>query len=169
MSRATGRRTARILWPLMLLWVGAVAVRAHSELTDDYTVEGLYRSYHSPYAAPLGAVVDPRPALSLPAEIHARYAPDHPPPRGPAPADAAGWTALLDGLGLETRPHTADRWTGAPPRLRLTADGPQLLIGLFGVDPVALVPGVGVVRIPEGALPPAAVDLALIGAREPPW
>lgn len=169
MSRATGRRTARILWRLMLIWAGAVATRAYGELNEDYTVEGLFRSYHSPYTTPLGAVVDPRPALSLPAEIRDRYAPDHPPPYGPAPTDAASWAALLDGLGLETRPHTADRWTGAPPRLRLTADGPQLLIGLFGVDPVALVPEVGVVRIPEDALPPATVDLALVGAREPPW
>ncbi len=165
----SGRLGWTLLWALMIAWVIGLTVRAHGELAAEYTVEGLFRSYHSPYETALGAVVDPRPALALPAEIQRRYAPDAPAPGDAPPTDAAGWTALLDGLGLNARPFTADRWTGAPPRLRLGPDGPLLLIGLFGVDPVALVPGVGVVRIPEGALPPATVDLALVGAREPPW
>lgn len=168
-DRPTGTRLARILWPLMVAWVIWLGVRAHGELKADYTVEGLFRSYYSPYEAPLGAVIDPRPDLGLPAELQRRYAPDMPPPGGISPTDAADWTALVERLGLAAEPFTADRWTGAPPRLRLTADGPQLLIGLFGIDPVALVPGVGVVRIPEGALPPATADLALTGARERPW
>lgn len=164
-----GTLLAWVLWPLMLGWVVWLGVRAHGELRADYTVEGLFRSYHSPYETAVGAVVDPRPALSLPLEIQRRYAPDRPPPPADPPGDAAGWSALLGELGLMAQPFSDDRWTGAPPRLRLGPDGPLLLIGLFGVDPVALVPGVGVVRIPEGALPPAEVDLALIGAREPPW
>lgn len=168
MSRATGRRVARILWPLMLVWAALLSARAYGELNDDYVVAGLYRTYRSPYRVALGAVIDPRPALRLGAEIRARYAPDGALP-AVDPSDAAGWTALIEGLGLRAQPFVGGHWGGAPPRLRITADGPQLLIGLFGVDPVALVPGLGVVRIAEGELPPATVDLALVGAKEPPW
>lgn len=174
MSAPTGRRLARALWPVMIAWMALVAWRAHAELTADYVVEGLFRSYRSPHPVVFGgteaAVVDPRPEATLRAELIRRYAPESGlDPAGPDPVDEAGWRALLAALGLDAKPHTADVWPGAPPRLRLGEAGPHLLIGLFGVDPVAVVPGVGVVRIPEGALPPATLDLALPGARERPW
>lgn len=164
----TGRRLARALWPAMIAWAAFVAARAAAELADDPIITGLTRTWRPPYRAPLGDVIDPRPVPSLLAEITARYAPGRAAP--PDPTDPTAWPAALATLGLRAEPFTADHWTGAPPRLRVPAAGPpQLLIGLLGVDPIAVVPGLGVVRVPEGTLPPAIVDLALTGAREPPW
>lgn len=152
----------------MLAWAALVVLRAADELAHDDTVTGLHRRFAPPYDAPVGHVIDPRPVPSLLAEITARYAPGRDAP--PDPTDPAGWPEALAAIGLRAEPFTADRWTGAPPRLRVPAQGPpHLLIGLFGVDPIAVWPGLGVVRVPDGALPPAALDLALVGAREPPW
>lgn len=152
----------------MLAYAGVVVAHAAAELADDDVVVGLHRTWHPAYRAPVGYVLDPRPVPALIAEVAARYAPAATPPADdPAPAD---WPAALGALGLHPAPFTAPHWTGAPPRLRVPAHGPPyLLIGLFGVDPIAVFPGLGVVRVPEGALPPADVDLALVGAREPPW
>jgi len=164
-ASSTGRTLGRILWPLMIAWAAFVAWRAYGELNADYTVDGLFRTYRAPYDSAMGSVIDPRPQLDLSAEIARRYAPDLN-PTDASPTDEATWRTALGNLGLTVAEHDpAATWTGAPPRLRLTADGPHLLIGLFGVDLVALVPGVGVVRIPEGRLPPATVDLALVGAQ----
>lgn len=166
----TGRRLARLLWPAMIAWAALVAVRAAAELAQDDVVPGLTRTWHPPYRAPLGDVIDPRPVPALLAEIRDRYAPHVTTEAPPDPTEPAAWPAALAALGLRAEPFIADRWTGAPPRLRVPPKGPPLLlIGLLGVDPIAVVPGLGVVRVPEGALPPAALDLALVGAREEPW
>lgn len=153
----------------MLLWAAVVVGRAARELAEVDVVVGLRRTWQAPYPAAEGFVLDPRPVPSLLAEIAARYAPAAHPPLPPDPA-ADAWIPALAAMGIPAEPFTADRWTGAPPRLRVTADGtPHLLIGLLGLDPIAVWPGRGVIRINEGALPPAVIDLALIGAREAPW
>ena len=166
---ATGRRLAWVLWPAMALWAAVVVGRAARELAEVDVVVGLRRTWQAPVQAAEGFVLDPRPVPSLLVEIAARYAPAAGPGLSTDPP-ADGWISALAAIGLPAEPFTADRWTGAPPRLRVTADGtPHLLIGLLGLDPIAVWPGRGVLRIDEGALPPAVIDLALIGAREPPW
>ena len=126
----TSRQIVWTIAPLVLAYGAWLVPHAWQELTEDYHVQGLERSYRPPYERPDGtSVIDPRPG-PVTAEILARYAPHAPPVTHP-PTDQASWLAWLTGLNLDPRPTRARAdWAGVP-RLLLLPTGPQLVAAQF--------------------------------------
>ncbi|MCA9539512.1 MAG: hypothetical protein KC620_11530 [Myxococcales bacterium] len=151
----------------MAAWMVFAAVGAARELRADVPVQGLFRLHLPPHRTAAGWLLDPRPG-GMRAELRARFSRSTAEAPEPEPTIAA-WETTLAALGLEARRVDDVRWDGTPPRLRLTAAGPQLLIDLFGVTPVVFDPALGVLLIDREALPPATAEWALLNARELPW
>ena len=162
-TEPTGRWLAWVLAPAMLLWVGWRATVAVDELSGDYTVQGLFRTYTQPYEGVDGWVADPRPG-PLAAEVWTRFELGEPP--SPPPTDRAAWARALAAAGVQTRP-VEDHWDGLNPRLHFGPKGAWLLVGAFGRQGVVFDPERGVVLL-HAALPPGP-GLELVGRREAAW
>jgi hypothetical protein len=147
----------------MLAWVGWRGREAVAELAGDYTVVGLFRTYHQPYEGPDGWVIDPRPG-DLAAEVYRRFKLGTPP--DPAPKGRAEWAAALTGAGVQVLSTDAP-WQGLNPRLYFGAPAPRLFIGAFGRQPVVFDPARGVL-LHQGPVPPGP-GLEIIDRREAAW
>ena len=146
----TARRTA-ILWALIVVYAAGVGWKAWSDLTADYTVRGLHRSYASPYPVPNGVVIDPRRGR-LSDELERRYGPG-----AVAPAELTG--AFTDrGPG-----------DGRAPRLVRMGERTWLVVGFFARRPVVYDALHGVVLLEPGAIPEDAPAKVFPDLREPPW
>ena len=154
------------LWVLMSIWMAFVGYRAWIELESSPTVMGLHRTYHAPYEHDVGWVIDPR-QNGLIREVLERYAPDQALEK--SGLRKTDYTTALSYVGLTV--EVSDEALGAQsdPHLRTTKDGAgdHLFIGQFGLDFVLFYPQLGVVLSDE--LPPALIQLRLVGASEAPW
>lgn len=144
----TGRRLARLLWPALAIYAGLVTWRAHAELTEDYAVRGLFRTYLPPQTLPIGWLFDARQG-SIAAEIDARFGTTGPTPTDDAPAT---WRGALTARGFAVRDATG--FGAGDSRLIFVDGGPWLITGRAKQRPIAFDPRRGMLLVEEGAIPP---------------
>lgn len=149
----TGRRLAWALWPLLVIYIGAVTWRAWRELTADYTVRGLFRTYLPPQTLASGWLFDARPG-SLTDEFTTRYAISV----TPADGSITAWEAALRDQGL-----AVTRSIGLEaPRLIFVEGGPWLITGEAERRIIAFDPARGMLLLHDGYLDPATPSLAFV-------
>lgn len=165
------------LWLFMGCYIAWVGQRAWADLTDEYVVQGLFRTYQPPRETPDGWLIDVRPGDLL-SEIQARYAPGTAPTGLAAAAEAtlssghttdqqalAAWTERLTALGYHVRPGQG---VGSPPGLLFVPGGPWLLTGHFQGQPTVFDPRRGVVLLADAVVADTTLALELLDVEAAP-
>ncbi len=155
----------RLLWLPMLLYMGWVVQQAHTELNDDYVIQGLFRTYQPPAEVPEGWLIDARPGGLLD-ELRVRYGRPGLPSLEPPDDGPTHWHIHLNSLGISAQPTQG---TGATPRLLFLPGGTWLQTGTFQGQPVVFDPRRGVILLADGALAPDVAALELLDVHERPW
>ena len=149
-------------WMLMVFWSGHLIFRAHNELNGHQTIQGLHRTYSTPYEIKNGWVIDPR-MTSLNQELARRYLP------GRVQISFTGdWSSDLSELQLSPRLFRVGETLIKPTLLfRHQVDQPDLWIREFREKQVIFRPSVGVLLLDN--LPVYQRGIALMSAKDRPW